>query len=274
MLSAHQPTLWKPAARATAARLLRRLRRADTGRAHREPTRNDFEEGISTAEKLNDYELGYRFVSEDFFLNSNLYYMDYQDQLVLSGELNDVGAPLRTTSGKSYRLGLEIDAQINIGEKWNLRPTLALSSNKNVDFVASRDGELVNLGTTNISFSPEIVASNMLTFQPIEDLQLGLLSKYVGEQYMGNIDSETSILESFFINDLNIYYEIDEIPVFDSAVFTGLVNNILDVEYESNGYFYTFEDDYSTPGVTTTIEGAGYYPQAGINYLAGITFKF
>lgn len=244
------------------------------GRAHREPTRNDFEEGISTAEKLNDYELGYRFVSEDFFLNSNLYYMDYRDQLVLSGELNDVGAPLRTTSGKSYRLGLEIDAQINLGEKWNLRPTLALSSNKNVDFVASRNGELVNLGTTNISFSPEVVASNMLTFQPIQDLQLGLLSKYVGEQYLGNIDSETSILESFFINDLNIYYEIAQIPILDSVIFTGLVNNLFNVEYESNGYFYTFEDDYSTPGVITTVEGAGYYPQAGINYLAGITLKF
>lgn len=244
------------------------------GRAHREPTRNDFEEGIFTAEKLNDYELGYRYFSKVLKLNSNIYYMDYEDQLVLSGELNDVGAPLRTTSGSSYRLGLELDVDILLTPQWKLRPTLALSSNKNRDFITSIDGELRNLGTTNISFSPEIVASNMLIYMPASNFQISLLSKYVGEQYMGNIDSEASILESFFINDLNLYYELRDIPVFKSIVFTGLVNNIFDVKYISNGYFYTFEDDFSEPGIVTTIEGAGYYPQAGINFLAGISLKF
>lgn len=244
------------------------------GRAHREPTRNDFEEGIFTAEKLNDYELGYRYFSKGLKLNSNIYYMDYEDQLVLSGELNDVGAPLRTTSGSSYRLGLELDVEILLTPQWKLRPTLALSSNKNRDFITSIDGELRNLGTTNISFSPEIVASNMLIYMPASNFQISLLSKYVGEQYMGNIDSEASILESFFINDLNLYYELRDIPVFKSIVFTGLVNNIFDVKYISNGYFYTFEDDFSEPGIVTTIEGAGYYPQAGINFLAGISLKF
>lgn len=244
------------------------------GRAHREPTRNDFEEGISTAEKLNDYEFGYRYSSEGFKLNSNIYYMDYEDQLVLSGELNDVGAALRTTSGSSYRLGLEIDAEIQLFRQWKLRPTLALSSNKNRDFVASVDGELRSLGTTNISFSPEVVASNMLIYAPAPNFQVSLLSKYVGEQYLGNIDSDASILESFFINDLNLYYELRNIPVFKSIVFTGLVNNIFDVKFISNGFFYTYEDDFSNPGTVTTIEGAGYYPQAGINLLAGINLKF
>lgn len=244
------------------------------GRAHREPTRNDFEEGISTAEKLNDYELGYRYFSEGFKLNSNLYFMDYEDQLVLSGELNDVGAPLRTTSGSSYRLGIELDAEILLTPQWKLRPTLALSSNKNRDFVASIDGELRNLGTTNISFSPEVVASNMFIYAPAPNFQVSLLSKYVGEQYMGNIDSEASILESFFINDLNLFYELRNVPVFNSIVFTGLINNIFDVKYISNGYFYTYEDDFSNPGMITTIEGAGYYPQAGINFLAGVSLKF
>lgn len=244
------------------------------GRAHREPTRNDFEEGISTAEKLNDYEFGYRYSSEGFKLNSNIYYMDYEDQLVLSGELNDVGAALRTTSGSSYRLGLEIDAEIQLFREWKLRPTLALSSNKNRDFVASLDGELRSLGTTNISFSPEVVASNMLIYAPAPNFQVSLLSKYVGEQYLGNIDSDASILESFFINDLNLYYELRDIPVFKSIVFTGLVNNIFDVKFISNGFFYTYEDDFSNPGTVTTIEGAGYYPQAGINLLAGINLKF
>jgi iron complex outermembrane receptor protein len=244
------------------------------GRAHREPTRNDFEEGISTPEKMNDYELGYRFTSEKFKLNSNIYYMDYKDQLVLSGELNDVGAALRTTSGNSYRLGLEIDAEIVLSQQWSLRPNLALSSNKNRDFVASVDGSLKELGTTNISFSPDVVASNMLVYQPVPNLQLSFLTKYVGEQFMGNIDSKASLLDSFFINDLNVYYELENIPVFKSVVFSGLVNNLFDVKYVSNGYFFTYEDDFSNPGTVTTIEGAGYYPQAGINFLAGVTLKF
>ncbi len=244
------------------------------GRAHREPTRNDFEEGITTPEKLNDYEMGWRFASQNLKINTNIFYMDYEDQLVLSGELNDVGAPLRTTSGSSYRLGLEIDVDVRLSDAWSLRPNVALSRNKNRDFVTSIDGELRSLGETNISFSPEIVASNMLTYQPVANLQLSLLSKYVGEQYMGNIDSEASLLDSFFINDLNIFYELQNVPVFKSVVFSGLVNNLFDVNYESNGYFFTYDDDFSNPGTVTTIEGAGYYPQAGVNFLAGITLKF
>ncbi len=103
------------------------------GRANREPSRNDFEEGISTAEKLNDFELGWRYDKSNFKLNSNLYFMDYKDQLVLSGALNDVGAPLRTTSGNSYRLGLEIDAVFRFSEKFTWQPNMAISTNKNID---------------------------------------------------------------------------------------------------------------------------------------------
>jgi len=244
------------------------------GRANREPTRNDFEEGISTAEKLNDFELGWRYDKSNFKVNSNLYFMDYKDQLVLSGALNDVGAPLRTTSGNSYRLGLEIDADWQLSSKWRLMPNLALSTNKNKDFVASLDGGLVGLGNTNISYSPEIVASNMFVYSPKENLQIGLLSKFVGEQYMGNIDSEASKLDSFFVNDINVVYELSNIPVFKSIVLNALVNNIFDVKYVSNGYFFTYDDDFSNPGVITTVEGAGYYPQSGINFLAGATLKF
>ena len=244
------------------------------GRANREPTRNDFEGGISTAEKLNDFELGWRYDKPTFKMNSNLYFMDYKDQLVLSGALNDVGAPLRTTSGNSYRLGLEIDADWQISNKWRLMPNVALSTNKNKDFVASIDGELVDLGNTNISYSPEIVASNMFVYSPKENLQIGFLSKFVGEQYMGNIDSEASTLDSFFVNDLNVVYELRDIPVFKSILFNALIYNIFDVKYVSNGYFFTYEDDFSIPGEITTVEGAGYYPQAGINFLAGATLKF
>tara|TARA_R110000850_G_scaffold190308_2_gene316180 strand:- start:17046 stop:19280 length:2235 start_codon:yes stop_codon:yes gene_type:complete len=244
------------------------------GRAHREPTRNDFEEGINTPEKLDDFELGWRFASEKVKVNTNLFFMNYKDQLVLSGELNDVGAPLRTTSGESYRLGIEVDADIRLTTQLRWMPNVALSQNKNQDFVASIDGELVNLGTTNISFSPSVVANSMLIYQPIQNFQINWLSKFVGEQYMGNIDSEASKLDSFFINDLNIVYEINDIPVFSSILLNGMVNNIFDVKYVSNGYFFTYDDDFSDPGTITTIEGAGYYPQAGIHVMAGVTLKF
>jgi iron complex outermembrane receptor protein len=244
------------------------------GRAHREPSRNDFREGVTTPEKLDDFELGWRFSSERVNVNTNLFYMDYKDQLVLSGELNDVGAPLRTTSGESYRVGIEVEADIRLTNQLRWMPNIALSQNKNRNFVASIDGELVNLGTTNISFSPNVVANSMLIYQPFENFQVGWLSKFVGDQYMGNIDSEASKLDSFFINDLNIVYEIKNIPVFSSILVNGMVNNIFDVKYVSNGYFFTYDDDWTTPGSITTIEGAGYYPQAGIHFMAGVTLKF
>ncbi|GAA4275343.1 TonB-dependent receptor [Aquimarina mytili] len=247
---------------------------ASYARANREPRRSDFENGIDTAEILNDIELGWRFSKNKTIVNANLYYMWYKDQLVLTGALDDVGAPIRATSGESYRLGIEIDADITLLDKFVVKPNVALSTNKNKDFVTSKDGSLVNLGDTNISYSPNIVAGNMFIYQPIKNLQLGLLSKFVGEQYMGNIDSETSKLDSFFINDLNVVYEIKDVSVFKSIVLTGLVNNIFDSEYVSNGYFFTFDDDFSNPGTITTVEGAGFYPQAGINFLLGATLKF
>jgi len=246
---------------------------ASYGRAHREPTRNDFEEDITTPEKLDDFELGWRYASQKVQVNTNIFYMDYKDQLVLSGELNDVGAPLRTTSGESYRLGLEVDANITISEKISIRPNIALSSNKNVDFVTSRDGSLVNLGKTNISFSPEIVAGNMLEYRPVKNVQLALLSKFVGEQFMGNIDSDVSKLDSYFINNLNVAYRWENVPFVNEILFTGLVNNIFNVEYVSNGYFFTFDGE-NDQGNVTTFEGAGFYPQAKTNFLLGATIKF
>lgn len=244
-------------------------------RAGREPNRNDYEEGNPRPEYLNDFELGWRYLSGSRVkLNVNAYYMRYKDQLVLTGELNDVGAPIRENSGDSYRIGLEADATVYLSDRWIIRPNIALSDNRNVDFVFRRDGELQHLGNTNIAFSPKVVGGNMLTFLPVDNLQLSLLSKYVGKQYMGNIDAESSELDDYFINDFNVQYEIKTNTLFKSIVLNGLVNNIFDVKYESNGYFYTYDDDTVNPGSVTTVEGAGYYPQAGINFLVGATLRF
>ena len=199
--------------------------------------------------------------------------MDYKDQLVLTGAIDDVGAPVRATSGKSYRLGLEIDAIFSIFDNFRILPNIALSTNKNKDFVAPIDGNFTNLGTTNISFSPSVIAANKIEYEPIKNLQLGLYSKYVGKQYMGNVDSDVSQLEAYFINDFNISYTLNNIPFLREIVLTGLVNNIFNVKYVSNGYYYTYDDTFSVPGVTTTVEGTGYYPQATINFLIGAIIK-
>ena len=246
---------------------------ASYGRAQREPNRNDFENGITKPEKLDDYELGWRFAAKKTKVSTNLYFMDYKDQLVLTGAIDDVGAPVRATSGKSYRLGLEIDAVFSIFDNFKILPNIALSTNKNKDFVAPIDGYFTNLGTTNISFSPSVIAANKIEYEPVKNLQLGLYSKYVGKQYMGNVDSDVSQLEAYFINDFNISYSVNNIPFLREIVLTGLVNNIFNVKYVSNGYYYTYDDTFSVPGVTTTVEGTGYYPQATINFLIGAIIK-
>jgi iron complex outermembrane receptor protein len=244
------------------------------GRASREPNRNDFEQGLFTPEKLDDFELGWRYASEKIKVNTNVYYMDYKDQLVLTGALDDVGAPIRATSGNSYRLGLEIDAQISLTDKFRIIPNIGFSDNKNRDFVTSRDGSLVDLGNTNISFSPAIVAGNILEYTPIDQLRIAFLSKYVGEQFMGNIDSEVSRLDAYFTSDLSVNYTLRNVPFAREIVLSGLVNNVFNVEYVSNGYFFTYDDDFSNPPAITTIEGAGFYPQAKINFLVGATVSF
>ena len=243
-------------------------------RANREPNRTDYEGGNPKPEKMNDFELGWRYNSAKAKININGYLMKYQDQLVLTGGLNDVGSPIRTNSGKSYRLGIELDAALYLSDKWILRPNATISSNKNQDFVFERDGVLQNLGNTDIAFSPNLIAANALTYLPIKNMQVTLLTKFVGAQYMGNINSQKSKLDAYSSTDLSASYEFKPKSIFKSILITGLVNNIFDEKYESNGYFYTYDDDFSNPGSIKTIEGAGYYPQAGINFLAGLTLLF
>ncbi|MBT8296404.1 MAG: TonB-dependent receptor, partial [Gramella sp.] len=244
-------------------------------RAHREPSRNDYENGDPEPEELNDFELGWRHSGSKFELNANLYYMDYQNQLVLTGGIDDEGAFVRQNSGNSYRLGLEIDATVRLLNKVTLRPNIALSRNRNVDFVAPVNGALVEYGDTDISYSPEVVAGNIINYRPVSGLELNLLSKYVGAQYMSNVEAENSRLDSYFVNDLNIQYTWDSPWFLREIVFTGLVNNILNEEYVSNGYYYTFDiPDTGNPAGVQTLDGAGFYPQATTNFLLGLTLKF
>ena len=200
--------------------------------------------------------------------------MLYNEQLVLTGNIDGVGNPIRTNSGESFRLGLELEAVIPVSSKLTLQPNVTLSSNKNKETIISFDGDLVNLGQTDIAFSPELIAANAIVYQPIKNLQMSLLSKLVGEQYMSNTEADLSKLDSFFVNDFNVSFTIEPKSIFDAVIFTGLVNNILNERYVSNGYYFTYDDDFTNPGTISTVEGAGFYPQATTNFLLGATLKF
>ena len=225
-------------------------------KANREPNRTDYEGGNAKPEKLDDYELGWRYVSEKMKFDTNIYYMAYKDQLILTGNLDDVGNPIRSNSEKSYRLGLEVDATFELSKQFIIRPNFTLSQNRNIDLNVSGD----NVGTTDIAYSPEIIVGNILVYKPTESLQISWLSKFVGEQFMNNIELPAAKLQDYFVNDFNITYEIKPKSVFKSIVLTGLINNFLDKKYSSNGYMY---DVYPY-----------YYPQAGINFLTGVTLNF
>lgn len=245
-------------------------------RANREPTRDDFENNEDVKpEQLNDFELGWRHKKGNFSFNANAYAMLYNEQLVLTGNIDGVGNPIRTNSGESYRIGVELEAVVPVTSKLTLQPNAAFSTNRNRETVVSLNGELVNLGATDIAFSPNIVAANAIVFQPIKSLQISLLSKFVGEQFMGNTENKDSKLDSFFVNDFNIIYSLETDGVFKSVVFTGLINNILNEKYVSNGYFgsFDFEDNTSPTGVTTGFF-TGFYPQATTNFLLGVTLNF
>lgn len=244
-------------------------------RANREPSRSDFESNENIKpEQLNDFEIGWRFRKDGLRLNINTYYMLYNEQLVLTGELDDVGSPIRTNSGSSYRMGIEAEARIKLSEFFLMNTNVTLSSNKNKQTLSKFDGKIVDFGKTNISFSPDAIASNTIVFSPKDNLDISFLSKYVGKQYMGNIDAVNSILDSYFVNDLNFNYNINPNKTFKEIIISGLINNILDKEYVSNGYYYTYDDTWSVSGQIKTLDGAGYYPQATRNFLLGLTLKF
>ncbi len=247
--------------------------------ANREPNRNDFEVGLTTPETLNDYELGWRLKTENIKLNTNVYYMDYKNQFVLTGAINDVGAPIRATSGSSFRLGAEIDADIRVSDQLSVQSNATISSNKNRDFYLTKDGITTpkSLGNTDLSFSPDVILGNMITYRPVENLQFSFLTKYVGKQFMSNFSSNISsndVLDSYITSDINFVYELETEKIFEAIVFTALINNLFNETYVDRGYYYTYDDTWSNSGTTTTLDGAGYYPQATRNFLVGVTLKF
>ena len=230
-------------------------------KAHREPNRTDYENGTPKPEKLNDFELGWRYKSEKIKLNLNGYYMAYKDQLVLTGKLDDVGAPIRENSGDSYRLGIEADAKIVLTEKWVIAPNISISESMNKDFYTDASGSLESLGDTNIAYAPKFIVGNIVTFSPVKNINIAVLSKFVGKQYLNNTNDKSSYLSDYFVNDFSFSWDIPVKKVFKEISITALCNNIFNRKYVSNAFDY----------------GGGYiyyYPQAGANFLSGVTLKF
>ena len=243
-------------------------------RAYREPTRSDFENNINIQpEELVDYELGWKFNTKKFYFSSNLYYMNYKNQLVLTGALDDVGSPIRKNSGKSFRKGIELESIFKATNNLDISSNISFSRNKNIDYKTNFDGVVTNWGDTDISFSPDLVSSIGVNFRPKEDINISILNKFVGEQFMSNTESFVSKLNSYSTTDLNFIYSFKRSKHFKEIIFTAMINNIFNKEYVSNGYYYTYDDTWSEPNMITTIEGTGYYPQALRNFLLGITFK-
>jgi len=244
-------------------------------RGNKEPKRADYLANPQVRpETLDDFELGWKYLTENFILRTNLYYMYYRDQLVLTGELDDVGNPIANNVGESYRLGLEVDAAIRFTKNLLWQPNFAISMNKNIDKLFEFDGVLTDYGNTDLAYSPGFIAASNLVYEPLEDFRISWLAKYVGEQFMSNIEHPDSKLDAYFVNDLQVSYEIRPGKLLESVVFNGMVNNFLNAKYVSNGYFFTFDDTWSIPGEVQTITGAGYYPQAEINFLLGVSLNF
>jgi len=240
--------------------------------ATKEPNRNDYKEyaenkkkgaELPKAEKVNDFELGWRYSTDKVKLNANLYYMQYKDQLVLTGDINKTGYSLRRNSGESYRAGIEVDANVLLSPQWQWAPNVSYSQNKNIDYKTkdpNQPNQFVNLGTTHVSFSPDWVVGNTITFIPFENFQMSLISKYIGERYLTNENEENAKLDSFLVHSLHLSYELLPKKICKSVLFSVAANNILNKKYVAHGRYSGGKPLY--------------FPAAEINAMAGVTLSF
>jgi iron complex outermembrane receptor protein len=237
--------------------------------AHREPNRTDYENGSPKPETLRDVEWGYRWATPEIQVQSNLFYMHYTDQLVLTGAIDEVGAPIRANVGRSYRAGWETQVHWNPNTHWSWQSSLSLSRHINQSYREAWNGGVRTLNDTPIALSPEVVASSIWVWTPDPRTRIQLAAQHVGQQYLGNTQSEVGILPAYTQWDLVASRTFT--PAYGPKTTLSLmVNNLLNRDLVTNGYFYTYDDTWSKPGVVTTVEGAGFYPQAGRNFLVGL----
>jgi iron complex outermembrane receptor protein len=245
---------------------------------HREPNRSNFTDADPngkqpTFETLNDFEGGYNFQSESFSVGANLYFMVYENQLILTGQINDVGSAIMTNVDDSYRAGIEIVAGIKIlpNLTWDFNATF--SQNKIMNFTEYVDNwdtwgqDSLVVGTTDIAFSPNVIANSIIRYEPLKDLEINLISQFVGKQFIDNSSSNERKLDAYFVSNLKVSYSIHP-TLLKEICFNLLVSNLFNEEYESNGWVYSYIYD------NTRYKMDGYFPQAGTNFLVGVDIKF
>lgn len=250
--------------------------------AHKEPTRNNYTDGkISThptSERLFDYELGYTFANSWFNAGANLYYMNYKNQLIPTGEVNEVGEAIAANMPKSYRAGVELMAGIKLpcGFQWDVNATLSKNRIKNfVETLYGYDDNgndlpavTINHGTTHISFSPDLIFNNRFGYS-YKGMEISLQSQYVGKQYLSNADIADHKLDAYFVSNLNMGYTF-KLPHTKSVTVGCTIYNLFNEEYENNGWAYS----YYTNNVNNRVNQSYYAAQAGTNVLGHISLSF
>ncbi len=247
--------------------------------AHKEPNRDDFEAGKDQQPKpetLQDWEAGIERKNNRSFLSANLYYMKYKDQLVLTGQINDVGAYTRTNIPNSYRLGIELQGSSMINKWLKAAANLTLSRNriKNfTEYIDAYDAGYNWIGQDTkfykesaISFSPDVIGAATVTFIPVKQLNIDLLSKYAGKQYLDNTENESRKLHPYFTEDVRAIYSFSK-SWLKNVDLIFQVNNVFNKKYEPNGYTFSY---YVASDLTTENY---YYPMAGTNWMFGVNVK-
>ncbi len=253
----------------------------------REPLRNDLKDGIKgesinqiKPEQMIDYEVGYQY-TDGLYFGVNFYFMNYYNQMVQTGKLNNVGYKLMENVKDSYRTGLELEFAVPLwNDKIHIDVNSTFSKNKIKNYVAwfdhydnqenwnKKDQIYKEYGTTNISFSPNIVSTVGITWQPTSEFYLNLLSKYVSKQYLDNTSDDTKSIDAYFVSNLSAGYIFKKttIGTFNLQAY---VNNLFNKEYIANGWAST--DTFANGSIINWI---GYYPQAIRNYTIRLTLSF
>ena len=271
---------------------------AFAGLGNKEPSRDDFTESTPnnrpSHESLLDIELGYRYFSETVSFSANFYNMQYNNQLILTGELNDVGSAVRVNIPDSYRRGLELTGSFQLMDKLLWRVNATFSENKIAEFNEFIDNwdtgvkDSVTHTNTNIAFSPSITGGSQLIFTPFNSvengkLDLALVTKYVGDQFIDNTSSEYAKLDAYLVNDFRVSYTV-KTKLFKEIVISSWVRNLFNQNYISNAWVYRFNttgdptayDPYanSEGSGTDSFNQIGAFNQAGINFFLGLKLKF
>jgi len=243
--------------------------------ARKEPNRDDFQAGVNsqpTYETLHDWELGIEKKTTKYSFGITGYYMKYNNQLVLTGEINDVGAYTRVNIPNSYRAGIEIQAGAKINQWLNLSGNTSFSRNKISSFTEYIDdydngGQVAIVhNNTDISFSPSMVSALTINFNPLNNWEISLLNKWVSKQYLDNTQNENRKLNGFYTQDFRTIYTIKHKWIKEAQLIFQL-NNLFDKKYEPNGYTFSY-----VAGGSVITENF-YYPMAGRNFMMALNIK-